>query len=169
MRFSVHGLFLLLIAVLQTTWFEYIEILGVKPNLFLVYVLMLSFFCSKKESVILGLLFGFVSDILIGKFLGMNALLCSVSGFFTAYFCEKMLGSKNVLIAFLFTVVISVFYETVNHLFSFLMLGDVDLGYAFKDVILMESVYNGLTVFLLYPIIKKITKFMYADKGENIG
>lgn len=169
MRFSVHGFFLLLIAVLQTTLFEYIEVLGVKPNLFLVYVLILSFFCSKKESLILGAVFGLTFDVLIGKFLGMNALMCSVSGFFTAHFCEKVLGNKNVLIVFLFTVVISVFYELINHLFSFLIIGDVDLIYAFKSVIFIECVYNGLMVFLLYPIIKKLTKFMYADKGENLG
>jgi len=169
MRFSVHGLFLLIISILQTTWFEYIQIFGVKPNLFLVYVLLLSFFCSKKESIILGCVFGLAVDILIGKFLGMNALMCAVAGFFTSYFCEKVLGSKNVLIVFVFTVVISVLYEFINYLFSFLMMGNVNFGYAFKNVIIIECLYNGVAVVLLYPLIKKITKFMYADKGEGIG
>lgn len=169
MRFSIHGFFLLLLTVLQTTWFNCFEILGVKPNLLLVYVVSISFFSNKKESAVLGAVYGIIFDIFIGKFLGMNALMFAITGFFTAYFCEKIIGNKNIFVIALFTVVISIFYEFINYFFSFLIIGDIDFVYAFKNVIFIEGLYNGLIVFLLYVPLKKITRFMYADKGENIG
>lgn len=169
MRFSIHGGFLLLISVLQATLLNYIEILNVKPNLFLVYILILGFFCGKTEGAVLGGIYGFILDVMIGRFLGMNALMFAAAGYFTAYFCEKILGNKNAFIILLYTVVVSIFYELIYHLFSFLIIGDVDFIYALKDVILIECIYNGFVAFLLYPLLRKLTNFMYADKGENIG
>ena len=66
-------------------------------------------------------------------------------------------------------MVVSVFYELIYHLFSFLIIGDVDFIYALKDVIIIECLYNGFVAFLLYPLLRKLINFMYADKGENIG
>ena len=169
MRVSLHGGFLILIAVLQKTWLNCIEIMGVKPNLFLVYVLILSFFCSKTEATVLGLIYGFIMDVLIGKFLGLNTVMCGILGFFTAHFCDRMLSHKNVFVVALYAVAATVVYEFINYIVSFLILGGVDLIYAFKGVILIECVYNGIASMLIYPLLKKLTKYMYADKGEIIG
>ena len=170
MRATMHGGFLLLFTVLQATLIEYARLFGVKPNLLLIYIFVLAFFCSSKaESAAVGFAFGLALDICIGRILGVNALCGLISGFFVTYFCERVLGSINVFIVLFSVILLTVLYEFAYYLFSFGIIGKLDLAYAIKKVILIEGVYNGILSLPLYFILKNLTKYLYADKGESIG
>lgn len=170
MKAALHGGFLLLFSVLQAAWISYAAVFGVKPNLLIIYVFVIAFFCGNKaESSAVGFAAGLLLDISIGRLFGANALCCMIFGFFVTYFCEKVIGNINVLIVFFSVLVLSFLYETVYYLFAFSVIGRLDFGYAVKNVIWIESIYNGIISLPLYFILKKLTKYLYADKGETIG
>ena len=169
MKATLHGGFLLLCAVLQATWLNYITVFDVKPNLFLVYVIVISFFCGKTEGGIVGAIFGLVLDIIIGKIIGINMVLCLMAGFLVALFCERVIRKNSVFITMLSVVIITFVYESVYYLFSFLFVQGMGYANALINVILAESIYNGIVSAVIYYIFGKFAQKLYADKGESLG
>ncbi|MBE7023601.1 MAG: rod shape-determining protein MreD [Clostridia bacterium] len=169
MRALMHSVFLLLFSVLQPTWLNGIEIFGTKPNLFLIYIIVVCCFCGRTEGATVGLVFGFVLDMLIGRLWGMNALLGMLSGFFIAHFCKKVLRNSNFLVAMIFVLVMSLFYEVVYYFIAFLTVDNVHFGAMFVKSILPECVYNVIISLPVYFIINKFSKSLYTDKGDAIG
>lgn len=169
MRALMHGVFLLLFSVLQPTWLDSIEVFSTKPNLFLIYIIVVACFCGRPEGATVGLVFGFVLDMLIGRLWGMNTLLGMLSGFFIAHFCKKVLRNSNFFIAMIFVFVMSLFYEVVYYFTAFLTVDNVQFGAMFVKSILPECVYNVVVSLPIYFLIRKFSKSLYTDKGEIIG
>ncbi len=170
MKIALHGGFLLLCSVLQSTWLNYISVLDVKPNLFLVYVVVLSFFCNNKtEGAVVGAVFGLVFDLIIGRIIGINMILSMLIGFTVTLFCERVIRKNSVFITMLSVLVITLVYESVYYFFAFLFSGGMGYWNALVAVILPESVFNIIVSVLMYYIIRKVTQHLYADKGEGLG
>lgn len=169
MKFTIHGVFLLIFSIIQSTLLDGIEILNIKPNLFLVYLIIICCFCDKKEGASVGFAFGLILDMMIGRFWGLNAILGLLSGFFLAYFCERVLRKNNVFVTMVIIFFASVIYETTYGLISFVFNGSMNLGTLILRFVLLESLFNMIAGLVLYFPVKKFTKFLYVDKGESIG
>ncbi len=169
MRTTIHGAFLLVFSILQSTWLNSIEILNVKPNLFIVYVIMICCFCNRIEGATLGFVFGFVLDILIGRFWGMNAVLGMLAGFFIAHVCERVLGNNNILVIILIVLIGSFVYESIYYFISYLFSENLNFKTAIFRIIFLESLYNAVAALLVYFLAARFIKRLYVDKGENIG
>ncbi len=156
MKYVFHGIFLVVFAIIQPTWLEYIAILGVKPNLFLIYTVIISCYCSKKEGAIIGFFFGLFLDLLSGGAIGLNACLMLLTAFFTSSFCENFIR-KNTLPGTMVIIFVTTFcYELLYYVIAFL--GDLDLGNAFLKVLVPESLYSVVASIPLYYIIPKTEK-----------
>lgn len=169
MKTTMHGTFLLVFSILQSTWLNSIAIFNVKPNLFLVYVIMICCFCSRIEGATLGFVFGFVLDILIGRFWGMNTVLGMIAGFFIAHLCERVLGNNNILIILLIVLIGSFVYEGIYYFVSYLFSENLNFKTAIFRIIFIESLYNAVAALPVYFLAARFIKRLYVDKGENIG
>ncbi len=169
MKATIHGGFILLFSILQATWLDSIEVFGVKPNLFLIYVIILCCFCERTEGAAVGFAFGFALDMLIGKIWGLNASLGMILGFCVAHFCEKFLSNNNIFIVLGVVFVASLLHEAVCYLISFLTSEDLNFWLMLVRCIIPECVYNVVMGIPLYFIIKGFAKRLYKDKGEIIG
>lgn len=169
MKITMHGVFLLLFSILQSTWLEYIGIFGVKPNLFLVYIILICCYCERIEGATIGFVFGFVLDMLIGRFWGLNAIIGMILCYSVSLFCEKLLSNNNVLISMVFVFVASLIHEGIYYFISFLGMDNLNFGVALLWRIFPESVYNAIVAFMLYFLLNRLAKFFYTDKGETIG
>lgn len=169
MKVAVHGFFLILFASLQSTWMNAIEIMGVKPNLFLVYSIIISCFSGKKEAATVGFLFGMTLDLIIGQVWGLYALFGMILGFTIAYFFENGGGKRNLIFVFFLVLVCSWLLEFAYYLFSFASVENINLKYAVLNIIIPEGFYNVLMGIIIYLITGKLIKFLYGDKGELIG
>ncbi len=169
MKVALHGGFLLLCSVLQATWLNYISVFDVKPNLFLVYVVVLSFFCNKTEGAVVGAVFGLVLDVIIGKIIGVNTVISLLVGFTVALFCERVIRKNSVLVTALSIVVITIVYESLYYLFAFLFVEGMGYWNALIGVILPECIFNAIISIPLYYILRKLTQHLYSDKGEGLG
>lgn len=169
MRTIMHGAFLLAFSILQSTLLNSVVIFSVKPNLFLVYVIIICCFCSRVEGAVLGFVSGIILDILIGRFWGMNAILGMLAGFFIANFCERVLRKKNVLIILLIVLLCSFMYESIYYFISYLFSENLNFKTAVFRIIFPESIYNAAAAVPIYFAAIRFIKRLYIDKGENIG
>ena len=72
----------IVLILLQVTFCEYVKIYGIKPNLVVVFIITLGFYCGTGELFFGGILCGILQDILLSKSIGVyfviNLLLCTV-------------------------------------------------------------------------------------------
>ena len=170
MKIALHGGFLLMCSVLQATWLNYITLFDVKPNLFLVYVVVLSFFCNSKiEGAVVGAVFGLILDFIIGRVVGINMILSLLIGFTVTLFCERVIRKNSIFITMLSILIITIVYESVYYFFAFLFTGGMGYWNAMIAVILPESIFNVIVSVPAYYILGKFTQYLYTDKGEGLG
>lgn len=164
MKYAVHCIFLTAFLVLQATWLDSISVFGVIPNLFIVYIAIISCFCSKKEGAITGFFFGIMLDFQIGKVLGLNAVLMMLLGYVTALFCEKVIRKNTALIVMIIVFITSVFYELIYYVVSFM--GNLEFSAVFFRTLIPECIYNGFVAAPFYFIIKKLSVKLW-DESER--
>ncbi len=169
MKTTIHGVFLLIFSILQATWLDCIEIFGIKPNLFLVYIIVICCFCGRAEGAAVGFAFGFALDMLIGRTWGANALLGMLLGFCIANFCERVLSDSNFFITLALVLVGSLLYETFYYSVAFLRTENSGFFSLLIKIIIPECGYNLVTSVPVYFIIKRFAKLLYTDKGDAIG
>ncbi|MBQ9757948.1 MAG: rod shape-determining protein MreD [Clostridia bacterium] len=169
MKTTLHGAFLLAFSIFQATLIDCIEIFSVKPNLFLIYVIIVCTFCGKSEGAVLGAFFGLVLDLLVGRLWGLNAILMMLLGFFTAYFCERVLRDNNILVVLLMVLAETVLYEIVYGFIYYLTLDGGNFFAILLRIIIPEGFYNMIVTIPVYFIVRRMGKVLYSDKGETIG
>lgn len=65
---------------LQSNFFSWFNIAGVKPNLFIILSLIVGIFIGKIYGASIGIIFGLLLDLFIGKALGINAIVLGIAG-----------------------------------------------------------------------------------------
>lgn len=159
MKATLHSVYLLLATMLAPTLFAVIEICGVKPNLFLIYLVFSGFYVEQKEAIRLGLVFGLVYDIIVGSTLGVNTILFMFVCFLTVLFCENLIRRSNALLSVLCVAVWTVIVEAINFAFS-----DVTGFWNGALVIGIEVLYNGIVMLLIYIPLSNLFKRLYEEK-----
>lgn len=66
---------------LQSNFFTWFNIVGIKPNLFIILILFIGLFLGKTYGITLGVIFGMLIDLFIGKKIGINAMVLGLAGF----------------------------------------------------------------------------------------
>ncbi|MBR7164263.1 MAG: rod shape-determining protein MreD [Clostridia bacterium] len=157
-KFLLTAILIFVLTILQTTVIQGIEVFHVIPNLLLITVVCYSLLHGDYSALVVGVVCGFLLDINGGRVVGMNALLCTV----LAYVCICVSGSlysNNGLIAMIFVLIFSLFYELIVYIFYFAIWGQGAFFYALFCKILPAAVYNGLATILLYPLVRRLTVF----------
>ena len=154
---TVVGLLIvfLLIYFIQVNIFGNYTIAGVKPNLFVIYVLFIGLFANQVLGISLGVVFGLILDFLYGKVIGPSAVMFCVIGYLGAYF-DKNFSKENRL-----TIIFIVAGSTLIYELGVYFLNSIILSYEremlyFIKIILIEILYNVLLSIILYPLIQKI-------------
>ena len=73
-------LIFILIYFLQSNFFSWFNIAGIKPNLFIILVLMVGLFVGKIYGATTGIVLGLLLDFFIGKNLGLYAIQLGIAG-----------------------------------------------------------------------------------------
>ena len=143
-----------IIYFLQANFFSWFTIAGVKPSLFIIFILFVGLFAGKKIGVILGLIIGLYLDLLIGRTIGISAILYAIVGFLGEYFDKNFSKESRVTIIFM-VIGSTILFETGNYLYALFRLGIPFELYSFIKILLIEMIYNTILVIILYPIIQK--------------
>lgn len=163
MRFLVIGLILIVNIIFQSTYFEYIQIIGVKPNTAIIIIVSFAIMRGSYEGALIGFFSGLLQDMLFGTNIGLHALL----GLYVGYFCGKVnkdFFSENYFLE-LFLCFISVLsYECIIYIFGFLIRGRTNFLYFFNYIILPEVVYTSFISLAMYKIMYLINSKIEAHE-----
>ncbi len=81
----------IIIYFLELNFFSWFTIDGIKPNLFILLILFIGLYGGAKLGTVLGLIFGFIIDVLGSSLIGVSALCLGVIGFLRRIFREEFL------------------------------------------------------------------------------
>lgn len=139
---------------LQTNFFNWFNIAGVKPNLFVLYVLFIGLFAGKRPGIIYGVIIGLLLDLLTSQSLGATSIMFGIIGFLGGYF-DKNFSKENRLTimgmgigaCFLFEIGVYV----VN---SSILTYPIEI-LEFLKILSIELLFNTLLTIIIYPIFQK--------------
>ncbi len=144
----------LFIYFLQADFFSWFTIAGIKPNLFVIFILFIGLFAGKKIGVFLGLILGIFLDLLVGRTVGMTGILLAIIGFLGEYF-DKNFSKESRFTIMLMVVGCTFFYEIASYVFCLFRLNISFEPYSFVKILLVEALYNTIIVIIIYPLIQK--------------
>lgn len=142
-RIIVFGLLFFISVILQSTIFHFLKIGGVKPDLILIIVILSAVMKGKKTGAGLGFAYGLMEDLLVGRYIGLQALTKMLTGYFIG-FLERKIFSDNVLVP----VVVGALGTFIHNLLVFIALFLVGNFHMFTP----ESFFNYSLASCLYNL-----------------
>mgnify|MGYP004648960809 CR=1 FL=1 len=143
-----------IIYFLQSNFFIWFNIAGIMPNIYVILVLFIGLFVKRKAGLICGLGFGLYLDIVLGKTVGISALVLGVIGML-GEILSKNFSKDSRFIVCLMVLGTTALYELAVYLLTILRTSaDIEI-LAFLKILLVELVFNELITIIIYPIIKK--------------
>jgi len=152
----IIGLILIffLIYYLQVNIFSSFTIAGVKPNLFIIYVLFIGLYANQVLGITFGVIFGLLLDLIYGRTIGLTAVMLCIIGYLGSYF-DKNFSKENKLTIIFMVAGATLVYEFGSYFMNSII---IDFGreylYFFK-IVAIEIIYNILLSIILYPLIQK--------------
>ena len=117
MKKTVINIILIIIAFciyfLQSNFFNWFNIAGIMPNLFVIFILFIGLFASRTVGTIYGIVLGIILDFIIGTRVGINAVCLGVIGL-SNYFLNYLFVSSSIeIISFIKILIIEVLYNII--------------------------------------------------------
>lgn len=149
-----------LIYFVQVNFFNWFTIAGVKPNLFVIYVLVIGLFVGKKAGAISGFLCGLYIDIINGRFVGISAIMLALIGFLAEYM-NKNVSTDNKITIILIVIANTLAYEVAYYIGSIWKLSVSLEMIPFMKILCIEVFYNVMLTIILYPSIQKLGIYLF--------
>ena len=159
-RFSIY--------FLQANFFKWFTIAGVKPNLFVIYILFIGLFGNKSMGIIYGSVWGLFLDLLFEERVGINLFGLTVIGIIATIFDKNF--SKDSRITIMFMVFGStVIFEVITYFMNYVLYSANMEILKFVQILIIENVYNILITIIIYPLIQRFGYYIENEyKGNKI-
>lgn len=102
----------------------------------------------------LGLIFGLYIDIVLGKNVGISALVLGMIGLLGEILSKNFSKDSRFIITFM-VVITTALYEIAVYVLTMLRTSGTIEIFAFTKILLIEIFFNTLITIIIYPIIKK--------------
>lgn len=145
----------LIIYFLQVNFFNWFNIAGIKPNLFIILVLVVGLFAGKKVGAITGLLLGIYLDILNGKSIGFSGIALMGIGIAGGYL-DKTFSKDSKITIILIVIGSTIAYELITYIYNVLKFAMLFELAQFLKILIIEIVFNILITIIIYPLIQKL-------------
>ena len=151
----------ILAGLMQAAGFEYINLLGIKPDLLLIIVVFFSLSCSIDAAIKSALAAGLIKDITSSLTLGSYTIAFLLLAIFLNYqqrrfFIERV--STQALITFAFYFGTAVLALSIN----FLSVKTAFPDYSFMEVIFKAAIYTGIISPVIFFILSRILRIRLA-------
>lgn len=159
----------LCIYFLQSKFFSWFNIMNIKPNLFIIYLLFIGLYLGKEYGFFLGLIFGLILDMFCSSIIGINAIILGVVGLL-AGLLEKNFSRDHKFTFLFITAILTLFGEIIRYLLIILIThGEIEI-IPFLKILSIETIYNILIIIILYPLIlksgDKIRKILIENRRQ---
>lgn len=153
---------------LQTNFFSWFTIAGVKPNLFVVYVLFIGLFGNRTMAAIYGAIIGMMLDFIFEEKIAPNFFPLVLIGIMAIIFNKNF--SKDSRITIMMMVVVStVIFEIIKYILYYILYSTNIEMLGFIRILAIEIIYNIFITIITYPLIQKFGYFIENEyKGNEI-
>lgn len=148
-------LFIILIFFIQLFIINERTLFGVKPNLILICVIVVSLWYGAYKGTFFSFMIGFFTDILFGNTIGMFTISYTITGAIAGLINDNYRKENKMSLVYITLIFTSVF-ETIQY-FEYLMITHIytNIFYFLKQVII-SSILNTVIAVIIYGIIYKI-------------
>lgn len=145
----------IIIYFLQANVFSNFTIAGVKPNLFVIFILVIGLFGNNFLSIIFSVICGVWLDSIYGEVIGITPAMFCLIGFIATWF--DSLWSKDEKISIVIMVIIATFiFEFGSYFLKSIIIGfDIEI-IPFLKILALEELYNMLLTIIFFGLIKKL-------------
>lgn len=156
-----------IIYFLQSNFFSWFTIAGIKPNLFVILALFIGLFIGRKYGLLLGIIYGFFLDALIGRNIGVSSVMLGIIGLIGGYI-DKNFSKDSRLMVMVMVLVATIIYELGLYITQ-----SIILSYKMVEItllirtLLIELVYNVIITMIIYPLIKKAGYYIEGAFRES--
>jgi rod shape-determining protein mreD len=157
-----------IIYFLQANFFSWFTIFGIKPNLFIIYILFIGLFGNRGMGIIYGSITGIFLDLLFEEKIGVNLIALSLIGIIATIFDKNF--SKDSRITIMFMVFgTTIIFEIISYFTRYILYSVNVEVLNFIKILLVEIVYNILITIVVYPLIQKFGYYIENEyKGNRI-
>jgi rod shape-determining protein MreD len=156
MKILLKGAIIVVALLIQLTLINSITILGLKPDLIMIVVVVFSLLKGGKEGTISGFASGLLQDIFSTGLLGINALAKTVIGFTCGIFKEKIFYEHILFLIPVITFVAS-FMQSILMFLLLRSFGiEYGLAWSIKQIALPEALYSSLLSPFIFLAINKL-------------
>ena len=160
MKILLKGAIIVVALLIQLTLINSITILGLKPDLIMVVVVVFSLLRGEKEGTISGFASGLLQDIFSTGLLGINALAKTVIGFTCGILKEKIFHEHILFLIPVITFIAS-FIQSILIFFLLRTFGiEYNLIWSLKQVALPEALYSSLLSPFIFLVINKLFQLL---------
>lgn len=168
--FTIFAIILtfLIVYFLQANFFSWFNIAGIKPNLFVIIVLLIGLFAGAKIGIPVGVVLGLFLDLVIGKSIGISSAMFALVAFIGGYL-DKSFSKDSKLTIMLMGMLATAVFEIGSYFFGIINLSiNVEI-ISFVKILIIEIIFNMLLTIILYPILQKAGyKLEEVFKENNI-
>ena len=157
-----------IIYFLQANFFNWFNISGIMPNVFVIFALFLGLFASKTLGGIYGAFAGLVIDLSINNIIGINAVCLGLIGFLAGVF-DKNFSKDNRMIIMFMVFSTTIIFEVVKYIINYMFI-DINVELMnFIMILAVEVFFNILITIIIYPLIQKAGYYIEnIYKGNKI-
>lgn len=148
-------LFIILIfALFQTTVLDYVKIFGVKPDLFLISVVLAGIYFEWRWALFISLFSGILKDTFGINTFGINTLLFPLLCFLIIQL-NKKLSIDNFFLCSIVTFIVTLLYGALARVISMYLNNFLPYP-VFLRISFLEALYTSLVFPLIFRVIKKV-------------
>ena len=153
---------------LQSNFFSWFTISGVKPNIFIIYILFIGLFGNKSMGLVYGAIFGIILDLLFKEKIGSNLIGLTLIGVIAIIFDKNF--SKDSRITIMFMVFGStIIFEVITYLINYVLYSVNIEILNFIKILIIEVIYNIIITIIIYPLMQKFGYYIENEyKGSKI-
>lgn len=153
---------------LQSNFFNWFNIAGTMPNIFVIYVLFVGLYASRTMGTIYGISLGIILDFIIGTRIGIYAICLGIVGFVSGTF-DKNFSKDSRMTIMLMVLGTTIIFEVLKYILSiFFILSSIEL-LSFIKIVAIEVLFNIIITIIIYPLIQKFGYFIENEyKGNKI-
>lgn len=144
-----------IIYFLQANIFNLFSIAGVKPNLFVVLMLIVGLFAGKKVGIPFAIIMGIILDLLGAKIVGISSIMFIVIVILADIY-DKNFSKDNRMTIIIMVISTTIIYELGIYILNAFKLSINMELISFIKVLIIEAIYNTLLTIIIYPIIQNV-------------
>lgn len=166
MRYFVITIIGIVSFLIQSTILQHVRIFGVIPNISLIIIVCLSLLAGKKTGSILGLVLGFLQDIVFFDVIGVHALIYFIISYLIGL-TDKKVFKENLFLPFIFTIMATFVFHVIYFVFMYFSSINIDFTKLITNIVVLESIFNSLLSIIFYKQFLKLYRQPQISFGKK--